>query len=616
MTRPFLSMGPYKTKAQFLLASSCSFGGSVSHPMSVPFSGSLTFTPRATARHSTSVATGSTMVATFFGASVSPGPTWTNVPLFTVQDGVIATESLPVSAGGSPITMSWVSPGSQPSWVSFSSPQASPTISFNGTQVDANDVASMVLRATANAVPADSPAGSITVTAPPSWSQPPPITITSLNPTHNYSQYVSNYNDYWDIIRNTGGDTLNANTTLADDDGLVEFDDQGVYETKSNIIFEIVPSVQADWLARSAGAFFAENFDYTDLTQAANHVANPRFYGLSGGTNSAGQSTPNTSIYGLITDPTIALSGKALRIHRLPESGSSAATWLYTWDPNGGIQINKPLNMTLRPNYYFQFIVSGDVFFNWPWLLSGNPNGGSGQFSSPKVVQLGRADSSTIAGELVIIDADCMGFVNMYIRGTPETNNPNSTTLFQRSQNSPQQTPDFRRQGSADAGVPNPATTMQQLRQRYGPWGSDILGGSAYPVINGSTRLTDNATFVTELAEASVGGIPWKRYPDRMVVEVRRTITPSPRVQIWGARYGDVARVIADSQDLGWGLGWLSSLTNQTTDVGNGFELSTYVTGDINAAGANQPDTWVDYIELIGSDNPIPFPLQLGVSLP
>jgi hypothetical protein len=36
--------------------------------------------------------------------------------------------------------------------------------------------------------------------------------------------------------------------------------------------------------------------------------------------------------------------------------------------------------------------------------------------------------------------------------------------------------------------------------------------------------------------------------------------------------------------------------------------LSNYVTGNIDAGGSAQPDTSVDYIELIGSTNPIPAP--------
>jgi hypothetical protein len=36
--------------------------------------------------------------------------------------------------------------------------------------------------------------------------------------------------------------------------------------------------------------------------------------------------------------------------------------------------------------------------------------------------------------------------------------------------------------------------------------------------------------------------------------------------------------------------------------------MSLYVTGDSGEAGADRPDMWIDYIELIASTNPIPAP--------
>jgi hypothetical protein len=378
-----------------------------------------------------------------------------------------------------------------------------------------------------------------------------------------------------------------------------------IYSSSTTITVAAVgsadPAALADWQARSAapGVFFKENFNYTSLQAAANHSNNPKYYGASSGSSS----NPDPNTYELITEN--ALSGKSLRIHRRALSGQSTNVWLYTWDVNNGPQVPFTPAST-RDEYYFQFIVAGDTFFNWPWLLSGSQTGGSGQLSSPKILQLGRHDSSTISGELVIMNATCQGFVTMYIRGEPNQSNSSATTLFSRGLNTPQKTPDWSRQPQIDAGTPNPATTMQQLRQRYGPWESDRLNGAAYPTITGATRMTDNSTYSTELAEASIAGVPWYRN-QRTVVTVYMRKNPG-WVRIWAGPFGQPQKKIADSQTLGWSLSWLASRTNPSTDIGTGFQLSTYVTGNINAGGSAQPDTWVDYIELIGSTNPIPAP--------
>lgn len=101
------------------------------------------------------------------------GPVWSASPVFSVAEGEAITENLPVFAAGSSITVGWVAPGAKPSWVTFSPPQAIPTISFSGAQVDANDIASMVLAATANSETVNSPPGSITVDIPAADQTPP-----------------------------------------------------------------------------------------------------------------------------------------------------------------------------------------------------------------------------------------------------------------------------------------------------------------------------------------------------------------------------------------------------------------------------------------------------------
>lgn len=90
-------------------------------------------------------------------------PAWSLPPTFTVQEGATGTFNLPVSvAGGGVITLAWVGPGSKPAWVTLNN-GATPSISFSGAQVDANDITGMVIAATANGQTTNSAAGSITV---------------------------------------------------------------------------------------------------------------------------------------------------------------------------------------------------------------------------------------------------------------------------------------------------------------------------------------------------------------------------------------------------------------------------------------------------------------------
>lgn len=157
----------------------------------------------------------------------------------------------------------------------------------------------------------------------------------------------------------------------------------------------------ADFAARIAdpGVFFRENFSYPDLAAAASHATNPRFYGSSTG------NPPDPNIMSLSVEH--ALSGKSLRIKYPPNSGASGNSWLYSFDPNNGIQV--PFAGVPHDDFYFQIIVWGDQQWTFPFKMS------DGSAASPKVLIVDHHDSSSNAGEVVLTNDHMKGLVAAYL---------------------------------------------------------------------------------------------------------------------------------------------------------------------------------------------------------
>jgi hypothetical protein len=441
--------------------------------------------------------------------------------------------------------------------------------------------------------------GTILITDP-SWRQTPPnITHTPSSPSHDYSQYIDNWDpDNWDIIRNTSGNTLPADTVI-DADGVTTFTDNGVYETKSGIILEIVPSAMGDWAARTNpadGVFFTENFNYTTLTQAANHAANPCFYGISAGSNSSSQSTPDPSIYA-ISDVN-ALSGRSLRINFPANSGGAGYRWIYSFDPNTGIQAtnNLPFSLTRYDNFYFQAIIWGDRQFNFPFKQT------DGQMGNPKVLIIDEHNGGgSYSGEFVLTNERCAGYTTCYLGFTAS----HGSSLLSRSMNTPQATPDFLHQGAVDTQTPTSPQTMQQFRQRYGPFWSDSPSVPTGSVTGSSTM----EQYGFPNADSAASGLAWQRGYWTVIEMWVNSATNSAK--FWGARYGDAPKILGNTATAGtWNFG-------RTAAPGYpGFILTPFITNNANAAGAAQPTTFTDYVELIASHNPIPFPKHLSTPLP
>jgi hypothetical protein len=335
----------------------------------------------------------------------------------------------------------------------------------------------------------------------------------------------------------------------------------------------------ADFAARAGapGVFFSENFNYPDLAAASSHATNPKFYGSSTG------NPPNPSIISISTAN--VLSGKSLRIKYPPNSGTSGNSWLYTFDVNDGIQV--PFAGVPHDNFYFQVIVWADQHWDWPFE---SPGGGA---SSPKIAIIDHHDSSSNPGEVVLTNDHTRGFVSSYIGFTPS----NGSQLIDKSINTPARTPDFLSQPSIDTGVPANPVTMDDFRMRYGPIESDTPNIPFASVGAGSSLAA--AGFPNAMS-ARAGKI-WNRAAFTVVTFYVNGA--GNHVKFWAAKYGDAPKLIGDTAVV------IPGLNMGRGSIGYpGFQLTPFITGNGNAGGASQPTTFIDYVEIIASKNPINFP--------
>ena len=139
---------------------------------------------------------------------------------------------------------------------------------------------------------------------------------------------------------------------------------------------------------------------------------------------------------------------------------------------------------------------------------------------------------------------------------------------------------------------------ISSYRERYGPMNSD-RPNFPFASVTGSSSLADagwpNAT-------SAQNGVIWYRN-DWTVVTVHAN-GQANRVRFWGSRYGQPPKLLGDT--AAWNLGALNM--GRGTSGYTGLQLTPFITGNTNAAGAAQPTVWCEYGEIIGSTNPINHP--------
>ncbi len=340
----------------------------------------------------------------------------------------------------------------------------------------------------------------------------------------------------------------------------------------------------ADFASRSSGAFFVENFNYADLNAASSHSTNPKFYGSSTG------NPPSSSIMSINAG---GPSAKYLRIKFPPNSGGAGYSWLYTFDDNDGVQV--PFTGVAHDDFFFQCVLRMDQHLDFPFRNTDH------DMASPKMFIIDKHNSSSNPGEVVCTNDHMRGFVQFYVGFTPS----HGSQLLSRSINTPQGTPDFRAQNAVDTGSPSSPSTMDDYRSRYGPFTSDTPSFTTGS-ITGSSSL---AAAGWPQATSATAGVAWLRN-EWMVVTVY-VYGAANTVKVWASKYGDPPKLICDTAQINFG-GALDMGRGSTGYPG--FQLTPFITGNANAAGASQPETWIDYSEIIASNNPIQHPG--GYSLP
>jgi hypothetical protein len=324
--------------------------------------------------------------------------------------------------------------------------------------------------------------------------------------------------------------------------------------------------------------FFKENFNYPDLNAASTRSPSSHFYAAS----QLSGSSPDPAIYSINTG---GLSAKYLRINYPANSSTSGYSWHYTFDNNpvgyGWIGI-------AHDNFYFQVIVRGDREFDFPFKTAGD------EMASPKVLVIDGHDRTSTSGEVVLTNDHMRGFVSSYIGFTPS----HGSQLIQTGINTPQGQPDFRNQPGIDAGTPSTTTSMDDFRKRYGPMNSD-RPNIPFSSITGASSL---AAAGWPNAASAQNGVIWAR--NEWIVITFHIHGAGNRVRFWASKYGQAPKLLGDTAT--WSLGALNMGRGSTGYPG--FQLTPFITGNTNAAGAGQPTTWLDYAEIIASNNPIAHP--------
>lgn len=341
-----------------------------------------------------------------------------------------------------------------------------------------------------------------------------------------------------------------------------------------------VTDVVADWNARIANAIHGQNFSGFSTT------AEVRSWET--------MSNPTR----LTLESEHALSGKTLRVHTFPEDGAVSHGFQSTLD---GVRtsVRPP---TLYKRLYVQIVLWGDDFFNWPFK--------SNATNAPKLFILDRSPQyagsmhspSANPGEVVIDNQFTYGFIHSYRRLTDSGNNFQG---FERSRPSTVNNFNFSWHPSVDNG--GPTANQNDYERRYGPYWQGMSGTNQAA----GTRLTTQFPGGFPDPDAAAGSIAWNR-GGYTVLEVFVDYD-ADRAQIWAAHYGNPPKLIIDSRDDDLDAAHF----NKRSDIQgwDGYHLTTFRTQGIAEPGV-RPAMFVDYVEVITSTNPIPFPGHLSTPLP
>ncbi len=439
----------------------------------------------------------------------------------------------------------------------------------------------------------------------PTWSATVPTKQFTFGTPETFSlvPYTTGFNSLLHRFEVLSG-TLPTGVTVTPTTGL-SYNGAGTAGSTASVsyrIADIQADVTADWIARStaAGVFYKQNFNFTSIAEAVNHTANPTYYGASPSTSAT---NIDTSIFEIRDDN--KLSGRSLRINFPANSGEAGRTWLETFDPNLGPQV--PTNGVQHQTFYFQMIVKGNTF-DFPYKDDGSA--GYGGMASQKVANIDRHDSSTNYGEVVLHNLGGQGKVTTYrfSSGLPESG---TFHTIKRARSTPNSGTDYQYQGGVDTGTPASPTAMTQYRQRYGHFHSDLIS-IATGSVTGTSRWSSLG-----VPRSDEGGVNWMQADGSHTVVTVFVDRPGDRIKVWASKYGSAPILINDTaldSDNGGQAGIVGRNASNAAGSGGGgsgypgFQLTLFITKNINAAGSAQPTFYCDYAEIIASNNPINHP--------
>jgi hypothetical protein len=345
----------------------------------------------------------------------------------------------------------------------------------------------------------------------------------------------------------------------------------------------------SDWVARStaAGVRYAENwskystaadyFNFWNTGQMAGHTC-PKNPGMG--------TEWNNSIE-LVTTAGHMSSGKAFRLYlgknNHGSSGGIDNQWfnvLFNGNPND-------VAGAFRKKFYVQISVWVDEFVDYYWRQS------DGSAQSCKFLRIDD-HTATNTGEIVVNNQYTLGFVTTYRR------TPNGNPLFTRAQNTQTRTPNYCLQPAVNNATPANPSTDAQYKQKYGPMDFTMTNGTSQATL---LHLQPN----TPDPDAAIGGVTWNR-GGITVVEIMADLD-TQSCKVWAAHSGKAPRLLVNEvgtcefgdRRMANGVGW------------NCFEFTNLPYTSDGANNPGSPVAWVDYSELICSDNPIAFPGGFGL---
>lgn len=356
-----------------------------------------------------------------------------------------------------------------------------------------------------------------------------------------------------------------------------------IFSTPTTITVSSSTDKLADWAARSAGAYFAENFStYSTAADWYN-----RFHqGYCTGTftpKNPGMGSTWTNAWEIVTTPGHVLSGKALRMWHGKNNYGAAGAIDNQWaalpcngDPNN-------IQGAYKTHLFFQACIWVDSFIDYYWKL------GDGSLGGTKFFIIDQYNWTASQGEVVVTNQYNMGFVTGY-------NDVPASRDWARVQGTPSNNSNYAIQPAIDNGTALGSTDASYFR-RYGPCYYGMYPGG----LNQASALHLQGV---PNADAAAGGVAWNR-GGITVVECELDLT-NDRLRVWAAPYGNPPKKLYDSGNGGaqfgsrvgtYGTGW------------SGVTLSNLIYTATGAQNPNYPtDAYTDYVELIFSGSPINFP--------